>query len=79
MDLANSVDLLSTTYRKHLELDAMTSVGEGNLTSTQSAYLNIQMNGVWKTGKRDTGAELNMVPLNIGLYDQLKAKCQLEL
>ena len=48
----------------------MTSVSEGNLMSTQSAYLNIQMNGVFVCGKQDTGAELNAMPLNI--YDQLK-------
>ena len=76
VDLANSVDVLSNMYTRQLELDAMTS-GEGNLMSTQSAYLNIQMNRVFVCGKQDTGAELNTMPLNI--YDQLKEKCQLEL
>ena len=42
VDLAKSVGLLSTTYRKQLELDAMASVSEGEVMSTQSAYLNIR-------------------------------------
>ena len=43
VDMANSVNILSNTYRKQLALDAMTS-GESMSTS---AYLNIQMNGVY--------------------------------
>ena len=76
MDLANTIDVLSNTYRRQLKLDAMTS--EGNLTST-SAYLDLQMNGVFVHGKQDTGAELNAMPLNI--YDQMnmKLKGKLEL
>ena len=69
VDLANSVDVLINTYRRQLELDAMAC---GEVTSTQSAYSNIQMNGVFVYGKQDTGAELNAMPLNI--YDQLNTK-----
>ena len=43
VDMANSIAVLSNTYRKHLALDAMTSTS--NLTST-SGILNIQMNGI---------------------------------
>ena len=68
VDLASSVDLLSTTYKKQLELDAMTSAE----VTTQSAYLNIQMNRMFVHGKQDTGAELNTMPLNI--YDQMNMK-----
>ena len=67
LDMANFINILSNTYRK-TALDAMTSTS-GDLTST-SAYLNIQMNGVYVQGKQDTGAELNTMPLNI--YDELK-------
>ena len=73
--MANSVDILSNTYRKHLALDAMTSTS-GESMST-SAYSNIQMNGVYVQGKQETGAELNAMPLNV--YDELKPKCQLEI
>ena len=62
VDMANSVDVLSNTYRKQLALDAMTSVSESMSTS---AYSNIQMNGVYVWGKQDTDAELNTMPLNI--------------
>ena len=75
VDMANSVNILSNTYRKQLALDAMTSTS-GNLTST-SAYLNIHMSGIYVWGKQDTGAELNAMPLNI--YDELRQKCQLEI
>ena len=78
VDMTNSVGILSNTYRKQLALDAMTSTStsSGELMST-SAYLNIQMNGVYVCGNQDTDAELNAVPLNI--YDELKQKCQLEI
>ena len=62
--MANSIDILSNTYRKQLALDAMASTN--NVIST-SAFSNIQMNGVYIWGKQDTGAELNAMPLNI--YD----------
>ena len=74
VDLANSVDVLSSTYIRQLELDAMTSVSK--VLSTQSAYSNIQMNGVFVRRKQDTGAKLIPMPLNI--YNQLKQKCNLE-
>ena len=70
------MDLLSTIYRRQLEFGAMTTAPT-NVMSTPSAYLNIQMNGVFVHGKQDTGVELNAMPLNI--YDQLRLKCNLEL
>lgn len=72
--LANSVDILSNTCRRKLELDAIRASTSMMSTSTHSK---IQMNMVFVQGKQDTGVELNAMPLNI--YHQLKSKCNLEL
>ena len=73
VDMANSIGILTNTYRKLLALDAMKSTSD-NVMST-SAYLNIQINVVYIQGKQDTAAKLNAMPLNI--YDELKQKLQI--
>ena len=64
--MANLVDNLSHYYRRQLELDTL------NMTSPTQIFSNVKIDGVLVRGKQDTGAEINVMPLNI--YDQLNLK-----
>ena len=66
VDVAKSVDNLSHSYKRQLELNTLTSQ-----SNTQS-FSNIQINGVTVKGKQDTGAEICVMPLNI--FDRLNYK-----
>ena len=74
VDMANSVDNLSQCYRRQLELDTLT------MTSPTQVFSNVKIDGILVRGKQDTGAEINVMPLNI--YNQLnlrlKGKLQLK-
>ena len=74
IDLANSVDNLSQTYRKQLYLDTLDA--EPKHPTSQSnptqMFSNIEIEGILVHGKQDTGAEINVMPLNV--YDQLNMK-----
>ena len=66
----------------HLELDMLsTSTCQTTVPvkPPTQIFSNIEMNGVLIRGKQDTGAEINVMPLNV--YDQLnqKLKGNLEL
>ena len=71
VDMAKSVDNLSHCYKRQLELDTLT------MTSPTQVFSNIQINGITVKGKQDTGAEINVIPLNI--FDQLNSKVKGEL
>ena len=71
VDLANSVDNLSKTYRKQLHLDTLDTEPKLTTQATQM-FSNIEIEGVLVCGKQDTGAEINAMPLNV--YDQLNMK-----
>ena len=66
VDMANSVDNLSQCYRRQLELDTLI------MTPPIQVFSNVKIDGVPVRGKQDTGAEINVMPLNI--YDQLNHK-----
>ena len=66
VDVANSVDNLSHSYKRQLELNTLTSQSSTHLFS------NIQINGVTLRCKQDTGAEVCVMPLNI--FDCLNSK-----
>ena len=74
VNLTNSVDNLSQTYRKQLYLDTLDA--EPKLPTSQSnpteMFSNIEIEGILVCGKQDTGAEINAMPLNV--YDQLNMK-----
>ena len=74
VDLANSVDNLSQTYRKQLYLNTLDA--EPKLPTSQSnptdMFSNIEIEGILVHGKQDTGTEINAMPLNV--YDQLNMK-----
>ena len=74
VDLTNFVDNLSQTYRKQLYLNTLDA--EPKLPTPQSnpteMFSNIEIEGVLVHSKQDTGAEINVVPLNV--YDQLNMK-----
>ena len=70
VDMANSVDNLSHSYKRQLELNTLT------MSHTQS-FSNIQINGITVKGKQDTGAEICVMPLNI--FDRLNSKLNGEL
>ena len=73
VDMANSVDNLSKCYKRQLELD--TSTTSESMSSTQTQILsNIEIDSILLHGKQDTGAEVNIMPMNI--YDQLNLKLQ---
>ena len=56
VDLANSVDNLSKTYRQQLHLDTLDT--EPKLTSQATQmFSNIEIEGFLVCGKQDTGAE----------------------
>ena len=72
-DLANSVDNLSKTYRKQLHLDMLDAELKFSVQSNPTQmFSNTGIEGCLVCGKQDTGAEINVMPLNI--YDQLNMK-----
>ena len=71
VDMANSVDNLSHSYKRQLELDILTT---SNLTSPTQVFSNIEIDGILVQGKQDTGAEVNVMPLNV--YGQVNLKLQ---
>ena len=68
--MANSVDNLSHSYKRQLELNSLT-------TSNTQSFSNIQINGITVKGKQDTGAEICVMPLNI--FNHLNSKLNGEL
>ena len=66
VNVANSVDNLSHSYKRQLELNTLTS------QSSTHSFSNIQINGVTLKCKQDTGAEVCVMPLNI--FDRLNSK-----
>ena len=72
VDMANSVDNLSQCYKKQLQLNTLTT----NLMSSTQIFSNIKVNGILVRGKQDTGAEVNVMPLNV--FDQLNLKLKWE-
>ena len=74
VDIANSVDNISKSYRRQLELDTLGTSGKlkPTVTSPTQIFSNIEIDGVLVQGKQDTGAEINAMPLNV--YDQLNLK-----
>ena len=72
VDLANSVDNLSRSYRKQLELDTLSAEPPMSTPPPTQMFSNIEMDGVLVCGKQDTGAKINAMPLNV--YDQLNMK-----
>ena len=82
VNLANSSINSGKNLQHHLELDTLsTSTCQTTVPVKPSTQIfsNIEMNGVLIHGKQDTGAEINVMPLNV--YDQLnqKLKGNLEL
>ena len=79
VDLTNSVDNLSQTYRKQLYLNTLDA--EPKLPTSQSnpteMFSNIEIESILVHGKQDTGAEINAMPLNV--YDQLNMKLNSDL
>ena len=73
VDMANSVDSLSWCYKRQLELDTLT------MMSPTQVFSNIKIDGILVTGKQDTGAQINVVPLNIYNQLNLKLKGKLQL
>ena len=71
VDLANSVENLTKTYRKQLHLDTLDTEPKLTTRATQM-FSNIEIEGVLVHGKQDTGAEIKAMPLNV--YDQLNMK-----
>ena len=69
VDMANSVDNLSQCYNKQLQLNTLTM---SNLMSSTQIFSNIKVNGILVRGKQDTGAEVNVMLLNV--FDQLNLK-----
>ena len=69
VDMANSVGNLSQCYKKQLQLDTLTM---SNLTSLTQIFSNIKVNSILMRGKQDTGAEVNVMTLNV--YDQFNLK-----
>ena len=69
VDMANSFDNLSQCYKKQLQLNTLTT---SNPTSSTQIFSNIKVNGILVRGKQDTGAEVNVMPLNV--FDQLNLK-----
>ena len=49
-------------------------IGTSELMSSTQIFSNIEIDGILERGKQDTGAEVNVMPLNI--YDQLNLKLQ---
>ena len=66
VDVANSVDNLSHSYKRQLELNTLTS------QSSTHSFSNIQINGVTLRCKQDTGAEVCVMPLNV--FDRLNSR-----
>ena len=68
---------ISKGYRRQLELDTLST--SEKLKPVMSPlptqiFSNIKIDGVLVWGKQDTGAEINLMPLNV--YDQLNLKLQ---
>ena len=71
-DVINHSQSSGKNFRRSLELDTLSATSKAMAQAATSAtqiFSNIDMNGIIVRGKQDTGAEVNVMPLNI--YDQL--------
>ena len=76
VNLANSGTNSGKNLQHHLELDTLSTSGQSQEPvkpdQPTQMFSNIEINGVLVHGKQDTGAEINVMPLNV--YDQLNQK-----
>ena len=75
VNLANKGNNSGNNPQHHLELNTLsTSTCQTTVPvkPPTQIFSNIEMNGVLVRGKQDTGAEINVMPLNV--YDQLNQK-----
>ena len=76
IDVINHSQSSGENIRRPLELDTLSTISQSRFKtdgpSATQIFSNINVNGVIIRGKQDTGAEINVMPLNI--YDQLNQK-----